>query len=421
MHIVLSTVGTEGDVRPFVAIARGLVAAGHRCTVATHTDYEGFVARHGLGYRPIGQTFKRIVESEPGRRWIDSSDSLFRYVRATRETFLPLILPWATDAYEASLDADLVLAHPFSLGATFAAEKRGRPSAIISLVPWVPSGELEPVFFPKAPSWRWLRRSLTGLSTRSVSGLMIPPFNELRARVGLPPIKAPNLVTFALDHRVAFLHAYSPHITPQPSDWPELSYTTGTCFLDDDDNPTSSTPWSPPAELVALLGRGEAPIYVGFGSMTGRDPQELCDLAIAAVRRSGERAVLVTGWGGAHVESDDVFVTDHVSHAWLLPRVKAVVHHGGIGTTAAGLRAGKPTQVVAFFGDQPYWGHRVKELGCGPAPLLKRKLTEASLAEAIRETVSTSSYEVSARRVAAELAREDGVANAVARILSLAR
>lgn len=413
MHVVMSTVGTEGDVRPFLAVALGLVGRGHRVTIATHTDYEEMISARGVGFRPIGGSFRRLVESESGRAWIESSDSLLEYLRRTRELFEPLGRRWTEDAYEAASDADAVLAHPFSVGATFAAEKNGRPAAVLALPPFVESGEVVPPFFLGAPRWSWLRRALGRLSVRGIGGILLPHLNRVRARAGLRAIPSPVFTDFLLARGVPLLHLFSPSLVPRPSDWPRLADVTGFCFLEDASKPAP--------DLVRFVEAGPPPLYVGFGSMTGRDPRSLAELTVRALR--GRRAVVVTGWSGAAArgrgEDENVFLTEHASHEWLLPRVHAVVHHGGAGTTAAGLRAGRPTLVVAFFGDQPFWGHCVHRVGSGPRPLLRRNLDESSLATAIDDLERHPSYREAARRMQVKLAAEDGVLDTVARVEAL--
>jgi sterol 3beta-glucosyltransferase len=217
-----------------------------------------------------------------------------------------------------------------------------------------------------------------------------------------------NIVKYLCERGVPMLALYSEAVFPRPSDWPELAQVTGFCML-----PTPSGYVAPPA-LERFLEAGATPIYVGFGSMTGRDPEELTRTVMDGVRRAGVRAVMVTGWGGltAADQGDDILLVDDVPHEWLFPRVRAVVHHGGAGTLAAGLYAGKPTLVAPFFGDQPFWGEMAASLGVGPRPMKKRGLDAKRLASAIEALLSTPSYAEAAARVAEHLAGEDGVAKA---------
>jgi UDP:flavonoid glycosyltransferase YjiC (YdhE family) len=174
--------------------------------------------------------------------------------------------------------------------------------------------------------------------------------------------------------------------------------------------------WAPPADLIDFLQAGSPPVYVGFGSLSHRNPQETADLVLQALEQANQRAVLLSGWSGMQdlKVPDTTFVIDSIPHAWLFPRVAAVVHHGGAGTTAAGLRAGKPSVIVPFFGDQPFWGRRVAALGVGPAPIPRRKLTVERLARAIHQAVTDEDMCQRASQLGATIRAEDGLAQAAA-------
>lgn len=173
--------------------------------------------------------------------------------------------------------------------------------------------------------------------------------------------------------------------------------------------------WSPPEPLRRFLEAGEPPVYVGFGSMPNQEPRATFDLILRALEMTGQRGVVYGGWGGLHGEAscNRALVTEGVPHDWLFPRMKAVVHHGGAGTTAAGLRAGIPNVVVPFFADQPFWGWRVAALGAGPAPIPLQTLSAERLAAAIEQAVTDSTMRARASEIGAHLQDEDGVAEAV--------
>ncbi|MEJ2600165.1 MAG: glycosyltransferase, partial [Anaerolineales bacterium] len=164
-----------------------------------------------------------------------------------------------------------------------------------------------------------------------------------------------------------------------------------------------------------FLDSGDPPVYVGFGSMAGSHPEKLATLVLKALAKSGQRGLLLTGWGGMQALSvpDSVFVVDSAPHGWLFPRMAAVVHHGGAGTTAEGLRAGVPTVILPFAVDQAFWGQRVKALGVGPEPIPFKKLTVDKLAHAIQEAVTQSEIKRRAASLGQAIRSEDGVGNAV--------
>lgn len=200
----------------------------------------------------------------------------------------------------------------------------------------------------------------------------------------------------------------SPQVIPRPSDWQPHYHITGYLFDED-------IQWQPPSDLLHFLADGEKPIYIGFGSMRDRKPEATTRLVLEAVKRTGNRAVLLSGWAGIGVDSmpDNVFLLDYAPHTWLFPRMAAVVHHGGAGTTAAGLRAGIPSVIVPMIADQPFWGRRIYELGAGTTPIPHNKLTVEKLAEAIRSATHNSLMRQRAAELGAKIASEDGLKNAL--------
>jgi UDP:flavonoid glycosyltransferase YjiC (YdhE family) len=205
----------------------------------------------------------------------------------------------------------------------------------------------------------------------------------------------------------------SPSVVPQPADWDAATTAmTGYCVLED------PAQWEPEAALAAFLAGGGGPaVFVGFGSMTRLDPAARARVVVPAAREAGVRVVLQLGWSGAAsadtADSDHVYYVGAAPHSKLFPLVAAVVHHGGSGTTAAGLAAGRPTLVCPVGADQFMWGARVyRELGCGPAPVELARLTPALLAARLRELVGDAGFRARAAELAARMAREDGAARA---------
>jgi sterol 3beta-glucosyltransferase len=178
------------------------------------------------------------------------------------------------------------------------------------------------------------------------------------------------------------------------------------------DEPTA---WQPPADLQDFLDAGDPPVYVGFGSMVGPDPRQITETIVAGLQKAGVRGILATGWGGLTTGDlpDTIFKLDQAPHSWLFPRMATVVHHGGAGTTAAGLRAGKPTLICPYFGDQPFWGQRIFALGVGPEPIHQKQLTVEGFTKSIITTTTDLTLQQKAATLGEKIRSEDGVANAI--------
>jgi UDP:flavonoid glycosyltransferase YjiC (YdhE family) len=229
---------------------------------------------------------------------------------------------------------------------------------------------------------------------------------ELPAAPFFGPFKSPRLQNSPV------LYGFSEAVIAKPADWGSQAHITGYWFLE------SERDWQPPPGLEAFLQRGPTPISIGFGSMSSRKAEETAQLILQALAKSGQRAILLTGWKGLQVDTlpENVFALDSAPHEWLFSHVSAVVHHGGAGTTAAGLRAGVPSIVVPFFADQPFWGQRVADLGVGPAPIPRKKLTADRLAQAIQQAVQDSAMQQRASSLGEKIRAENGIARAVALI-----
>jgi UDP:flavonoid glycosyltransferase YjiC (YdhE family) len=209
--------------------------------------------------------------------------------------------------------------------------------------------------------------------------------------------------------RFPVLYGFSPSIINPPSDW-QNTHVTGYWFLDEDPN------WTPSKDLMDFLLEGAPPVFIGFGSMGNRNPEATADLVLQAIAIAGQRAILQSGWGGLSKRDlpDTVFILDSIPHSFIFPYMAAVVHHGGAGTTSAALRAGVPSIVIPFFGDQPFWGNRIAELGCGTEPIPRKKLTAENLAEAIQMAVTDRSTCETAANLGEKIRAENGIAKAVA-------
>lgn len=413
MRTTLFAAGSRGDIQPCLRLGQGLQAAGFAVRLAAPANFAGFAGLHGVPFHPLRGDVQAIMASDAGRHFVErGSRNPIGAIRAMRRLLEPVALQMAEDALAACHDAEALIALAvFAPLAQTIAELRRIPLILVEPTPLLPTGA-----FP-APGWP-VQRNLGAVHNRLSGVVMLqvlwqwyrPFVNAFRQRFGLPPFTGADVLRVLT--ATPLLGAYSPTIVPRPHDWPAGAHPTGYWF------PDPEAAWRPSPELEAFLAGGAPPVYVGFGSMAGRDPGRLAALVLEALARSGRRGVLLTGWGGlsaGHVP-DSVCVIDAAPHSWLFPRMAAVVHHGGAGTTAEGLRAGVPGVVVPFMVDQPFWGRRVHALGAGPAPLPQPGLTAEALARAI--IVATSDPDIRRRAAAlgAALRAEDGVGAALTRI-----
>jgi UDP:flavonoid glycosyltransferase YjiC (YdhE family) len=414
MRITIPTTGSHGDVQPYVALGRGLQAAGHRVRLATHADFKDFVRGHGLDFHALEPDGRALHTGDGGDRMVKAGGNAFVFLREFLRMREPLIHGLMHECWLACRDADVILTtstSPF-LGQA-AGEELGVPVYRSGLQPADISRFYPSLLFPEPPEWYW-DGGLYNWATHSAVALTIwllwrPHLNAARRDVlGLPPLSVfgPG---FNLLWPELHLEGYSPHVVPRPPDWGPAHHLTGFWRLD------APRGWQPPADLVAFLAAGPPPVYVGFGSNANRDAEAVTRLVLRALRRAGVRGVLATGWGGLREveQSDQFFALEAAPHDWLFPRMAAVVHHGGAGSTAAGLRAGVPSLLIPFTSDQPFWGRRVHRLGVGPRPILRRRLTAERLERGVRRAVEDEGMRARAGALGRLLRAEDGVGQAV--------
>jgi UDP:flavonoid glycosyltransferase YjiC (YdhE family) len=230
--------------------------------------------------------------------------------------------------------------------------------------------------------------------------------NRFRERaLGLDPISliwAPGMLSRL---RVPYTYCWSPALIPKPKDWGQHISISGFYFL------SLASSFTPAPELADFLAAGPPPVYIGFGSIVVDDPDAMTKMIFEAVKKAGVRALVSKGWGGLGADAlgipDGVFMLGNVPHDWLFQHVSCVVHHGGAGTTAAGIATGKPTVIVPFFGDQPFWGAMVARAGAGPLPIPYKQLTADNLAAAITEAIKPETLE-KAKELGLKIKEEKG-------------
>jgi sterol 3beta-glucosyltransferase len=419
LNVFIFTLGTRGDVQPYVALGCGLKAASHRVTVCTSARFTGFITAHGLESSRFNDEFMVLVESAAGRDAIENTTNLWQLFKTARKLMKasgPVQRLMMSDGWKAAEAArpDLVVFHPKAFGGVHFAEKLRVPAVMALALPTlVPTGEYPALGFPTWP----LGARYNRLTHRVILSFMRRSFDKFaeawRCEHGLPPLTPRRDILHTQSGApVPVLHGYSRHVAPVPRDWPPSAVTTGYWFLD------TPKEWRPPSTLSDFIAAGDPPVYVGFGSMSGNRAGRRAEIVVDALRQAKVRGVLATGWGGLEPAAlpAAMHAVSDVPHDWLFPRMAAVVHHGGAGTTAAGLRAGRPTVVCPFIADQPFWGRRVHALGAGPAPIPQKKLTAQNLAAAIREAVNSVAIREAARAIGEKIRNEDGIAVAVEHI-----
>lgn len=409
-RITVFALGTRGDVQPMLALALGLKAAGYAITFVTGENFVSWVQEYGIEAQGTIDV-DRMMTSESGVAWSESSrnpaEQLAHMGRLMKE-YGPQM---AEGGLRGVQGADAIITGFVSdfIG-TALAEKYQLPLISAALQPYRPTrsgpASLSPIF---QRGTSILNLLMGRFVERMLFKVYEPTMNRFRTEMlGLPAVDVNQY--YKRLHQTPTVNGFSRFMVPPASDWDEHVYTAGFWFLD-------VPPWTPPAELVQYLEAGSPPIYLGFGSMTSSDPVATVGRIDRVLSHLGLRGVIPARWGNHVFTQDDLpehlYAVEGVPHRWLFPRMDAVVHHGGAGTTAAGLYAGKPTLVVPHMSDQPFWGRRVAALGAGPHPLPRHRLTPRLLTARLRELVTDTMIRSSAEVLGEKIRAEQGVDKAV--------
>ncbi|XP_021652258.2 sterol 3-beta-glucosyltransferase UGT80A2 isoform X2 [Hevea brasiliensis] len=411
LQIVMLIVGTRGDVQPFIAIGKRLQEDGHRVRLATHSNFKDFVLTAGLEFFPLGGDPKVLAGyMVKNKGFLPSAPSEIPIQRHQIREIIFSLLPACVEPdpeTNVQFEADAIIANPPAYGHTHVAERLKVPIHIFFTMPWTPTSEFpHPLSRVKQPvAYKLSYQIVDSMIWLGIRDMV----NEFRKKkLKLRPVTyLSGYYNSPLD--LPYGYIWSPSLVPKPKDWGPKIDVVGFCFLDLASN------YKPPDSLVEWLEGGDPPIYIGFGSLPLQEPEKMTQIIVAALEETSQRGIINKGWGGLGnlpEPKNSVYLLDNCPHDWLFPRCKAVVHHGGAGTTAAGLKAGCPTTIVPFFGDQPFWGERVHARGVGPAPIPVDEFSLAKLVDAIRFMLDPKVKE-RAMELAKAMEKEDGVQGAV--------
>ena len=426
-RIVLTSVGSYGDLHPFVATGLALKAAGFEAVIAASEEYREKVLNEGLAFHPVGPTLAQLTVDTG----LDAG-GIVRQVARSSTIFLveKAIVPYAEQSFdelcEAARGADLMVASSFSIVARLAIARLGLPSVSLLLSPCVFFSPLQPPYLMEAPwlpalgrtfgpgpvkLFKDLGRAQLGWRTRRIAGL--------RRHLGLPPVRGDEVLDVPLQADwVAAL--YSPVLGPVPPDAPGNCEIAGFTFYDSErGEPPSLTP-----PLAEFMASGPAPLVFTLGSWGVHAAGDFYESAAETARRMGRRALLLVGREAeprlARLVSKDVFVAAYAPHSLVFPRAAAVIHHGGIGTVGQALRAGRPQLICPLFGDQYDNAERLVRLGVGRR-LDHKRFTAARASVALAELLGDAMAIERCARLGVQVAAENGaavVAERIARMLA---
>jgi UDP:flavonoid glycosyltransferase YjiC (YdhE family) len=401
MKYIIPTIGTRGDVQPYIALASRLQEVGHQAVIATHPCMRGLVEAYGVPFAPIGPDIdighQAAVIRAHAPHW------MIGLMRVMRFTFAMLEQSHA-DLLTLCRQVDVVIVSHTAAG-SMEADQLSLPKISVTLFP-----QAIPVRDPAEPL---LKRTIGALAGWGMGLVMSRPLDRIRRRAGLPPMGPEGITSKTLN-----LVPISPHVYPPDPHWEPRHRMTGYWFVG------APPAWAPPDGLLAFLDTGDPPVVVSLGAMAlgGADMLAAARLTLEALQQVGARAI-IQGWDEAFASltlPPTVYHAGSLPHTWLLPQASCVVHHGGFGTTAASFRAGIPAVIIPHIIDQFMWGQCVFELGVGPEPIPRPRLTASHLAEALEQVLYNQALRAKAAELGCLIRAETGAQTAV-RLIEEAR
>ncbi len=412
MKLTIIALGSRGDVQPCVALGRGLADVGYAVRIVTLESFEAMVRQQGLEFFAVEGDAQALTNEMISRQMNGKGLDLLHMYRGIMRTFGAI-----TESYRKSFSAEelrdsgaILCQLPGGFYGYDLAEALCVPYFALSVIPQEITGAWPLALLPSRFSLGgWYNRLTYRFGQQLAWQPFRKPINQFRQQLGLRPASFwwGNIRRMARE-RVPVIQGFSEHVIPTQPEWGDHVHTTGYWTLDESD-------WVPSDELMAFLAAGSAPVFIGFGSMSVPDPQATTALILDALDQSGQRGILHAGWArlGTANLPDTVFSLEYAPYNWLFPRMAAVIHHGGSGTTGLALQSGVPSMVVPFTADQLFWGRRTRDLGVGPAPIPFSKLTATNLAEAIMVLSQDENMLRRAVQLRDAMVRENGVQKAV--------
>lgn len=405
MKIVLMAFGSRGDIQPFLGLALALQKRGHEVTLAAPNDFTELAASYHIPYRATPLSTQEIMQQDFAQDFMQKGmtpRASFKLLRGILPELRRIVYSTTEIVAEEAKDADLLISHGFLLPSAYTLHQSLKIPVILGLAAPIIRTKHKPAVFPAIPIGSGIYHPMYDLIPRMIFAFMVGPTNRYRQELGLPKERMGNLLRY-FNQTFPFILHYSRHLFPTPPDWDTNIHVHGAWTL------PSPADWTAPEALTKFLAEGDAPIYFGFGSMPVPNAEKFLKNVSAALRETGLRGLIQAGWAGLSHQDENLMTIGDAPHDWLFPRMAAIVHHGGAGTTHSAARAGKAALIVPFSGDQPFWGRRLAELGIAVPPIVLKNLSKERLVEALRRFRDDSELRQRAEAMGALLRAEDGL------------
>lgn len=411
MKITILTLGTRGDVQPYVALGEELIQRNHQVTLCTGSSFKDFVESKGINFYPASIDFMEIVKTEIGKSIMNGGGNLFKILKYSKEVIFPLYRKTFDDFLAATKNSDLIIYHPKAISATDIAQYYNVPCLALPPVPILfPITEFPNLAVSPTKNLGSFFNRLSYSVIKYGESSSLKDINDFRKNVlHLPKRKLGSLASSINGKPIPILYPISPSLFTDVSSWNGHVSLTGFFYMKVNEG-------SLPEHLQDFINQGKPPIAISFSSMPMKNPEMFKKLLIDALERTDNRAVLLSGVSGLSSLDPEsthsrILTVESASHRLLFPQCKGIIHHGGVGTLAEALLCGKPQSIMPFNVDQPFWANRLYKLGLTMPPLHEKTLTIDQLIATL-EAFDSEAYIDIAQRTSQQLLKENGVKTA---------
>jgi len=409
MRITFLTLGSRGDVQPYVALAKELIKNGHEAVVCTGQTFKKFIEENGVGFHKASADLMAILDSEEGKKVFNGGRyNIFKMLKFAKEVITPVYRSSMDDFLDASKASDLIIYHPKALGAVDIAEYLNIPCICMPPVPIMyPIVEFPNFIISANKNFGPFLNKLTYRATSLGESSYMKQINDFRSKsLNLPKRKMGELIFKVNGKEIPIIYPISPFLFKEVRSWKDKVFLSGFFFLDVDEAKIDK-------ELESFLESGKNPIVVSFSSMPLKNPTLFKGKLIKALKETNNRAVVLTGISGMTFENEDnILAVEKAPHRIIFKKAKGIIHHGGVGTMSEALLSGAPQLIMPFTTDQPFWAHKLYSKGYSITPLREKNLVTSDLVKALKE-MENEKYIKNAKDIKNIIESESGLSNAV--------
>ncbi len=417
MKITVLTLGSRGDVQPYVSLGKALVKSGHHVTICTGKTYRDFVEGHGLTFKKAEADFMDFLKSEEGKAIFNGVKmNIFRILKYTKEVINPAFRKSFDDFLEASENADLIIYHPKAIAAVDIAQYYGIPCLSMPPVPITyPITEFPNLAVSPTKNLGAFLNKLTYKAVKYAEASSLKDINDFRVKVLNMPKRKSGALAYAINgKRIPILYPISNYLFEEVKSWENDVVLSGFFYLDLENNVLDEG-------IQKFIDQGKKPIVISFSSMPIKNPSRFKEMLMKSLKNTQNRAIILTGNSGMTFdENKDILAVEKAPHRLIFEEALGIIHHGGVGTMAEALLSGVPQVIMPFNVDQPFWAHRLFKQGLALEPLKEKNLTVTDL-EHVFIQMEEKEVMIRAREISKKIKNEHGLNKAVAYIESLVK